>query len=76
MAFLDTGSNRSDPLVLACTHLQVVVCQTDLLVRSKRLGHVYNFQDNFDCFRDSRAKGQFPGQSRKFRDGWQVCLGL
>ena len=74
MAFLDTGSNsnRSDPLVLACTHLQVVVCQTDLLVRSKCLGHVYNFRDNFDCFRDSRTKGQFPGQSRKFRDGWQV----
>ena len=45
-----------------------------LLVRSKRLGHVYNFRDNFDCFRDSRTKGQFPGESRKFRDGWQVCI--
>ena len=59
MAFLDTalthwywhssaGSSLSD----------------SLLVRSKRLGHVYNFRDNFDCFRDSRTKGQFPGQSR------------
>ena len=26
-------------------------------------------------FRDAGTEGQFPGQSRESRDGWQVCTG-
>ena len=36
--------------------------------------HMNNFRDNFERFQDSRMRGQFPGLSRKFRDGWQVCV--
>ena len=49
MAFLDTGSNCSDLLVATGTHLQVVICQTDLLVRSKFFCFVYCHAGTFNA---------------------------